>query len=152
MHFLHITVADWWGSQLHNRKLCFRFICNIHSDYSFLCHLLPDLIVHFSTQKQILLIHHKCLNYCLSILSILRKNEDSHNRVIVKIASDYMKRALNPTPEDFAFDSTTMICLFDVLWNGLLTNLENLQCFVKMGSIYTLIDLLEVCRNINTVN
>lgn len=108
--------------------------------------------MHFSTQKQILLIHHKCLNYCLSILSIVRKNEDSHNRVIVKISSDYMKRALNPTPVDFAFDPTTMICLFDVLWNGLLTNLENLQCFVKMGSIYTLIDLLEVCDNINTVN
>lgn len=81
-----------------------------------------------------------------------RKNQDSPNLMTVKICSDYMQRTLNPTPDDFAFDPTTMICLFALLWNGLLTNAENLHCFVKIGSIYTLIDLIEVCRNVNTVD
>lgn len=55
-----------------------------------------------------------------------------------------MKRNLNPSAEDFGHDPTTMICLFDLLWNGLLTNEDNLRFFVKSGCVYALLDLIEV--------
>lgn len=110
-------------------------------------HSIAELTVHFSSQKQLLQIHHKCLNYCLSILSIVRVNQNTSNLATVKVCSNYMKRASNPSSEDFPFDPTTMICMFDLLWNGLLTNDENLNYFVKNGCIYTLIDLIEVRWN-----
>lgn len=106
--------------------------------------MFADIILHHSSQKQMLMMHHKCLNYSLYILLLLRENRNTPNTAIVQMSFDYMKRILNPAPEDFPFDPTTTLCLFDLLWNGLLTNAENLKYFVKIGSVYTLLDLIDV--------
>lgn len=104
------------------------------------------MIVYLWSQKQNLLIHHKCLNYGLCVLLILLENHSTPNLAMIKMSDDYMKRVLNPATDDFPHDPTTTICLVDLLWKGLLTNEENLQCFIKLGSTYTLLDLIEVIK------
>lgn len=139
LHFIFLTPRN----QLYDRKLSYRFVYIIYF-HTTLFVLFSDLTVYFSTQQQLLSVHNKCLNFCLSILLILTENQNSQNILMVNTSADYMKRVLNPTSDDFPFDPTTMICLFDLLWNGLLTNEANLKCFVKSGSVYALIDLIEV--------
>lgn len=85
----------------------------------------------------------ECLSYCLSILTNLYAHQSKSNETIINAAISYMKRYLRSRNDDLACDHRTLICLLDLLWNGLLTNEDNLKYFINSGNVYTLLDLVQ---------
>lgn len=84
-----------------------------------------------------------CLLYCLCVLVKLQPFE-YYPFQIFRIYYLYVTRILHPGSYETIYDNRIMLCLIDLMWDGIVNSEYFASVFVKQGYVYSLLDILQV--------
>lgn len=91
------------------------------------------------------LVRQRCLARVFCLLQALHKSLTPEDNSILDLCMSYMKKVLNPDPNDPIHDPQLIICGLDLLWHCAFAPRDNLKLFVTKGGVYMLLDIIQVC-------